>query len=88
MKRSRFSEGQIIGVLRHAEAGMRLADLCRKHGISGATFYRRRAKYGGMDVSDAMRLRRLEEANARLRKMMAEQALDISLLTGVLSKNF
>ena len=71
MKRSRFSEEQIIGILRQAEAGIRVVDLCRKHGIS-----------------DARRLRRLEEENARLRKMVAEQALDISILKDVLSKNF
>lgn len=85
MKRSRFSEEQIIGILRQAEAGMRVVDLCRKHGISDATFYKWRAKYGGMDVSDAMRLRQLEEENSRLRKMGAEQALDISILKDVLS---
>ncbi|WP_300926861.1 transposase, partial [uncultured Desulfovibrio sp.] len=75
MKRSRFSEEHIIGILRQAEAGMRVVDLCRRHGISDATFYKWRPKYGGMDVSDAMRLRQLEEENARLRKMVAEQAL-------------
>lgn len=87
MKRSRFSEEQIIGILRQTEAGMRVVDLCRKHGISDATFHKWR-KYGGMDVSDAMRLRQLEEENSRLRKMVAEQALDISILKDVLSKNF
>ncbi len=86
MKRSRFSEEHIIGILRQAEAGMRVVDLCRRHGISDATFYKWRPKYGGMDVSDAMRLRQLEEENARLRKMVAEQALDISILKDVLSK--
>lgn len=65
---------------------MRVVDLCRRHGISDATFYKWRPKYGGMDVSDAMRLRQLEEENARLRKMVAEQALDISILKDVLSK--
>ena len=69
MKRSRFSEEQIIGILRQAEAGMRVVDLCRRHGISDATFCKWRARYGGMDVSDAMRLRRLEEESARLGKM-------------------
>ena len=67
---------------------MRVVDLCRKHGISDATFCKWRPKYGGMDVSDAMRLRRLEEENGRLRKMVAEQALDISILKDVLSKIF
>ena len=88
MKRSRFSEEQTIGILRQAGAGIRVVDLCRRHGISDATFYKWRARYGGMDVSDAMRLRRLEGENARLRKMVAGQAPDISILRNVLSKNF
>ena len=67
---------------------MRVVDLCRKYGISDATFYKWRARYGGMDVSDTMRLRQLEDENAKLRKVVAEQALDISILKDVLSKNF
>ena len=67
MKRSRFSEDQIIGILKEQEAGLGTADLCRKHGISGATFYKWKAKYGGLDVSDARRLKTLEDENARLK---------------------
>lgn len=88
MKRSRFSEEQIIGILRQAEAGVRVADLCRQYGISDATFYKWRSKFGGMSVSDAKRLKQLEEENARLKKLVGEQALDISVLKDVLSKNF
>ena len=89
-KRSRFSEEQIIGILRQAGAGMRVKDLCRKHGIFDATFYKCykwRAKYGGMDVFGAMRLRQPEDGHGRLRKMVAEQAPDISILKDALSKN-
>ena len=88
MKRSRFSEEQIIGILRQAEAGIRVADLCRQYGISDATFYKWRSKFGGMGVSDVKRLKQLEEENARLKKLVGEQALDISVLKDVLSKNF
>lgn len=88
MKRSRFSEEQIIGILRQAEAGVRVADLCRQYGISDATFYKWRSKFGGMSVSDAKRLKQLEEENTRLKKLLGEQALDISVLKDVLSKNF
>ncbi len=88
MKRSKFSEEQIIGILRQAEAGVRVADLCRQYGISDATFYKWRSKFGGMSVSDAKRLKQLEEENARLKKLVGEQALDISVLKDVLSKNF
>ena len=88
MKRARFSEEQIIGILRQAEAGVCVVDLCRQHCISAATFYKWRSKFSGMSVPDAKRLKRLEEENARLKKLVGEQALDISVLKDVLSKNF
>lgn len=88
MKRSRFSEEQIIGILKQAEAGIKVQELCRQNGISDATFYKWRAKFGGMEVSEAKRLRQLEEENARLKKLVAEQALDIAMLKDVASKNF
>ena len=88
MKRSRFSEEQIIGVLKEHQAGMSAADLCRKHGISDATFYKWRSKYGGMEVSDARKLKTLEEENRKLKKLLAEQMLDNSTLKEMLGKNF
>jgi putative transposase len=77
MKRSRFNEEQIIGVLKEAEAGAKVGELCRRHGISDATFYTWRSKYGGLEVSELRRLRQLEEENRRLKSIVADQALDI-----------
>ena len=88
MKRSRFSQEQIIGILKEHQAGMTAAELCRKHGISDATFYKWRSKYSGMDVSDARRLKTLEAENARLKKLLAEQMMDVSTLREMLGKNF
>lgn len=80
MKKSRFSEEQIIGFIKEAEAGMPVAALCRKHGFSDASFYKWRAKYGGMDVSEARRLRDVEGENSKLKKLLAEAHLDIEAL--------
>jgi putative transposase len=87
MRRSRFSEDQIIAVLREHEAGVKTADLCRKHGISDATFYTWKSKYGSLTVSDAARLRTLEDENRRLKKLLAESMLDVSALKDLLGKN-
>ncbi len=88
MRRSRFNESQIIGILKEHQAGATAADLCRKHGISDATFYKWRSKYGGMDVSDAKRLKALEAENAKLKKLLAEQMMDVATLKEMLGKNF
>ena len=88
MKRSRFSEEQIIGILKEHQAGLSAAALCRKHGISDATFYKWRSKYGGLEVSEAKRLKQLEDANARLKKLLAESVMDVSTLREMLGKNF
>ena len=88
MKRKRFSEEQIIGVLKEHEAGAKTADLCRKHGISDATFYTWRTKYGGMEVSDARKLKVVEEENRKLKKLLAEAMLDVATLREALGKNF
>jgi len=88
MKRSRFSEEQIIGILKEHQAGVTAADLCRKHGVSDATFYKWRSKYGGMEVSDAKKLKALEAENAKLKKLLAEQMMDVSTLKEMLGKNF
>ena len=88
MKNSRFNEEQIIAILKQSEAGAKTSDLCRQHGISSATFYAWRSKYGGMDVSDAKRLKQLEEENARLKRIVADQALDITMLKDVLGKKW
>ena len=88
MRKSRFSEEQIIGVLKEHQAGLPVAELCRKHGISDGTFYAWRSKYGGMETSDARRLKVLEEENRKLKKLLAEQMLDAATLREMLAKTF
>ena len=88
MKRSRFTEEQIIAILREQESGMKTADVCRKHGISEATVYKYKAKFGGMDVSDARRLKALEDENAKLKKLLADSMLDNAMLKDVASKKW
>jgi putative transposase len=87
MRPSRFTEEQIIGLLKEQETGAKTVDVCRKHGISAATFYKFKAKFGGMEVSDARRLKALEDENARLKKLLAEQMLDNAILKDVAAKN-
>ena len=88
MKRSRFSEEQIIAVLKEQEAGMPTAEVCRRHGISSATFYKWKSKFGGLEVSDARRLRTLEQENSRLMKLLAEAMLDYVVLKDLASKKW
>ena len=88
MKKTRFNEEQIIAVLREQEAGMKTADVCRKHGISSATLYAWKAKYGGMDVSQARKLKVLEEENGRLKRLLADAMLDNAVLKEVAAKNW
>ncbi len=88
MKKSRFSEEQIIGVLKEHDAGVKTSDLCRRHGMSPATFYKWKSKFGGMDVSDARRLRALESENSKLKRLVADLTLDNVALKDVLSKKW
>ena len=88
MRKSRFKEEQIIGILKEAEAGKKVTELCREHGISEQTFYRWRSKYGGLEVSEARRLRQLEDENRRLKQMVADLSLDVQALKGALGKDW
>lgn len=87
MKKARFTQEQVIGILKEHQAGATAADLCRKHGISDATFYTWRSKYGGMEISEARRLKALEEENAKLKRLLAESVMDVSTLKKLLAKN-
>ncbi len=88
MKSSRFSEEQIIGILKEQESVMSTAEVCRRHGISSATFYKWKAKFGGLEVSDARRLKQLEDENARLKRLLADAVLDNAMLKEIASKKF
>jgi putative transposase len=88
MKRSRFTEEQIIGILKEHEAGVPVSELCRKHGVSDASIYKWKAKYGGMDVSEAKRLKALEDENAKLKRMLADAMLDNVALKDLLGKKW
>ena len=87
MKKSRYTEEQIIGILKQHEAGVKTADLCREHGISEATFYNWKSKYGGLEVSEAQRLRQMEDENRRLKSLVADLSLDREALKAVIRKN-
>jgi len=88
MKKARFTEEQIIGILREHESGAATTDVCRKHGVSSATFYKWKAKYGGLEVSEAKRLRSLEDENRRLKKLLAETMLDNAMLKDIATKKW
>ena len=88
MKRSRFTDEQIIGILKEQEAGAKTADVCRKYGVSGATFYKWKAKFGGLEVPEAKRLRSLEDENAKLKKLLADAMLDNAALKDLLAKKW
>lgn len=86
MRKSRFTETPIIGMIKEQEAGLTVADVCRTHGISSASFYKLKAKYGGMDVSDSRRLKQLEEENAKLKRLVADTMLDVVVLKDLLGR--
>jgi putative transposase len=88
MKRKRFSEEQIVGILKEHEAGIAVSELCRKHGVSDASIYKWKAKYGGLEVSEAKRLKQLEDENNKLKKLLAEAMLDITMLKDIASKKW
>ncbi len=88
MKQKRFNEAQIIGILKEAESGIKVADLARKHGISEQTFFRWKSKYGGLELNELKRLKTLEEENRKLKRLVADQALDILALKDINSKNW
>jgi putative transposase len=88
VKKSRFTEQQIVGILKESEAGAKTADLCRNHGVSPATFYKWKSKFGGMEVTDVAKMRGLEDENRRLKKLLADSALEIDALKLIASGNF
>jgi putative transposase len=88
MKRKRFTEEQIVGILKEHEAGVAVTELCRKHGVSDASIYKWKAKYGGLEVSDAKRLKTLEDENSKLKKLLAEAMLDITMLKDLNAKKW
>ena len=88
MKRKRFTEEQIVGILKEHEAGVSVSELCRKHGVSDASLYKWKAKYGGLEVSEAKRLKQLEDENSKLKRLLAEAMLDITMLKDIASKKW